>query len=103
MVGGRKVEHLMSNVEALDISLTPEQIQYLDGLKEFDLGFPYNSFVSHKFACEATCSRTKTIFRSSQGTAGTYPVTVTMHATIDPIPKPLSIQPVKDSNSVPKL
>ncbi|KAF5343660.1 hypothetical protein D9758_014698 [Tetrapyrgos nigripes] len=73
MVGGRKVENLLSNIEALDISLTDEQIKYLDGLKEFDLGWPYNLF----------------------GTAGTYPMLVTIHATVDPIPKPSPIQPVK--------
>ncbi|EED79552.1 candidate aryl-alcohol dehydrogenase [Postia placenta Mad-698-R] len=40
IVGGRKVEHLMDNVEALGISLTREQISYLDGILPFDKGFP---------------------------------------------------------------
>jgi len=46
IIGGRKIEHLMSNIEALSISLTPEQIKYLEGLKPFKLGFPYETFVS---------------------------------------------------------
>ena len=40
IVGGRKPEQLLANVEALEISLTPEQITYLDGAKPVDLGFP---------------------------------------------------------------
>ncbi|KAF5374160.1 hypothetical protein D9615_008837 [Tricholomella constricta] len=42
LIGGRKVEHLLGNIEALDISLTPEQIAYLESVVEFDLGFPCN-------------------------------------------------------------
>ncbi|KAF8901286.1 arylalcohol dehydrogenase [Mucidula mucida] len=40
IIGGRKVEHLKDNIEALDISLSPEQIRYLDGINPFDPGFP---------------------------------------------------------------
>ncbi|KAJ7618547.1 NADP-dependent oxidoreductase domain-containing protein [Roridomyces roridus] len=40
IIGGRKVEHLMSNLEALDISLSPEQIEYLESILPFDPGFP---------------------------------------------------------------
>jgi aryl-alcohol dehydrogenase-like predicted oxidoreductase len=46
IVGGRKVEHLMANIEALDICLSDEQIKYLDGLKPFEIGFPYDMGVS---------------------------------------------------------
>ncbi|KIJ64652.1 hypothetical protein HYDPIDRAFT_90016 [Hydnomerulius pinastri MD-312] len=42
IVGGRKVEHLRGNVEALDISLTPEQIKYLESVIPFDPGFPHS-------------------------------------------------------------
>ncbi|KAJ3539847.1 hypothetical protein NMY22_g4553 [Coprinellus aureogranulatus] len=41
IVGGRKPEQLLANVEALDITLTPAQIAYLDGAKPVDLGWPY--------------------------------------------------------------
>ncbi|KAG1820694.1 NADP-dependent oxidoreductase domain-containing protein [Suillus variegatus] len=40
LVGGRKFEHLHGNLEALDISLSPEQIKYLESILPFDPGFP---------------------------------------------------------------
>ena len=45
IVGGRKVEHLKQNVQALEISLSPEQIGRIDGAKPFDVGFPHNMIV----------------------------------------------------------
>lgn len=45
VIGGRKVEHLMANIEALDIALNDEQIKYLESLLSFEPGFPYNVFV----------------------------------------------------------
>ena len=45
IIGGRKIEHLMSNLEALDITLSPAQIAYLEGILPFDRGFLYNYFV----------------------------------------------------------
>ena len=45
MIGGRKVEHLKQNVEALDISLSAEQIQRIDDANPIDLGFPYTVIV----------------------------------------------------------
>lgn len=46
IIGGRKVEQLHANIEALELSLTAEQITFLDGAVPFDKGFPYNFFVS---------------------------------------------------------
>ncbi|KAK0449022.1 Aldo/keto reductase [Desarmillaria tabescens] len=40
IIGGRKVEHLKANIEALDISLSKEQIKYLESVMPFDPGFP---------------------------------------------------------------
>lgn len=45
IIGGRKVEHFQANLEALEISLSSEQIAYLDGLTNFNKGFPYSVFV----------------------------------------------------------
>lgn len=45
IVGGRKVEHLYANLEALEISLSSEQIAFLEGILPFQKGFPYNIFV----------------------------------------------------------
>ncbi|KAH9931780.1 aryl-alcohol dehydrogenase [Amylocystis lapponica] len=42
IVGGRKVEHLMSNMEALEIALSPEQVEYLESVQPFDVGFPHD-------------------------------------------------------------
>lgn len=42
IVGGRKVEHLRDNVQALKIKLTTDQIAYLESVKPFDVGFPYD-------------------------------------------------------------
>jgi len=47
IIGGRKVEHLEANIESLSISLTPEQVEYLEGVVPFDPGFPQNMIVSY--------------------------------------------------------
>ncbi|KAF8158485.1 Aldo/keto reductase [Crassisporium funariophilum] len=44
VIGGRKIEHLLANLEALDISLSVEQLQFLDSTSPFDIGFPGNYF-----------------------------------------------------------
>jgi aryl-alcohol dehydrogenase-like predicted oxidoreductase len=45
IIGGRKIEHLKQNIQALDISLSPEQIHRIDNAKPFDVGFPYTLIV----------------------------------------------------------
>jgi aryl-alcohol dehydrogenase-like predicted oxidoreductase len=45
LVGGRKVEHLYGNLEALDISLSPEHMKYLESVIPFDPGFPTTMIV----------------------------------------------------------
>ncbi|KAE9404737.1 Aldo/keto reductase [Gymnopus androsaceus JB14] len=42
IIGGRKVENLVDNLEALSISLSDEQIQELENVLPFDIGFPNN-------------------------------------------------------------
>lgn len=51
IIGGRKVEHLLANIEALELSLSDEQIQYLESIVPLDLGFPGTMIVSfcHRF------------------------------------------------------
>ncbi|KAG1748743.1 NADP-dependent oxidoreductase domain-containing protein [Suillus lakei] len=41
IIGGRKVEQLEANLECLAISLTPEQVKYLESIVPFAPGFPY--------------------------------------------------------------
>lgn len=56
IIGGRKVEHLKGNIEALDIVLTDEHIKYLESILPFDVGFPSNFCVSLLFSNPAkTC------------------------------------------------
>ena len=42
IVGGRKVEHLKDNIKALSIHLSNKQIEQLDGVVPFNIGFPNN-------------------------------------------------------------
>ncbi|EGO23744.1 hypothetical protein SERLADRAFT_470040 [Serpula lacrymans var. lacrymans S7.9] len=53
IIGGRKIEQLEANIEALEISLSPDQIAYLESILPFDPGFP-NTFIGdgthHGFA-----------------------------------------------------
>ncbi|KZV59048.1 Aldo/keto reductase, partial [Peniophora sp. CONT] len=44
IVGGRKVEQLNANIEALEIALTKEHIKAIESVVPFDLGFPHNFF-----------------------------------------------------------
>lgn len=46
IIGGRKVEHLKANIEALNIALSKDQIEYLESIVPFDPGFPHNMIVS---------------------------------------------------------
>lgn len=42
IVGGRKVDHIKGNIEALTLELTSEDIQEIDNAVEFDFGFPHS-------------------------------------------------------------
>lgn len=42
IVGGRKLEQLRSNIEALAIELSTEDIQAIEAATPFDLGFPHS-------------------------------------------------------------
>jgi aryl-alcohol dehydrogenase-like predicted oxidoreductase len=44
IVGGRNIEHLKGNIEALGLELSGEEIEEIEAAKEFDLGFPMNIF-----------------------------------------------------------
>lgn len=47
IVGGRKVDHLKGNIEALGLELSREEIDEIDGATPFDIGFP-NNFLSRE-------------------------------------------------------
>lgn len=40
IVGGRKVDHLKGNIEALKLHLSKEDMEEIEGAVPFDLGFP---------------------------------------------------------------
>ncbi|OLN87869.1 Norsolorinic acid reductase A 1 [Colletotrichum chlorophyti] len=42
IVGGRTVDHLKQNIEALTLSLSDEDIEEIEGAVPFDAGFPHN-------------------------------------------------------------
>jgi len=48
IIGGRKVEQLEANLESLTITLTVEQMQYLESVVPFDPGFPHTMIVSYQ-------------------------------------------------------
>jgi len=48
IVGGRKVEYLHDNIKALSIHLSNEQVKEIEGVSDFDVGFPLN-FVGYPF------------------------------------------------------
>jgi len=52
IVGGRKVEHLMANIEALELVLSDEQIKYLENALPFDPGFPVTFIVRGFLSCK---------------------------------------------------
>ncbi|KAJ7681514.1 hypothetical protein B0H17DRAFT_1205792 [Mycena rosella] len=49
IIGSRKVEHLMANIEALDITLTAEHIAYIESILPFDTGFPSDFLSGYPF------------------------------------------------------
>jgi aryl-alcohol dehydrogenase-like predicted oxidoreductase len=53
IVGGRKVEHLKGNIAALVISLSEEDIKEIEGVYEFDFGFPHTFLSGTLFTGEA--------------------------------------------------
>ncbi|KAF8590780.1 aryl-alcohol dehydrogenase [Ramaria rubella] len=77
IIGGRKIEHLQENLEALSISLTNEQIKYLESILPFDSGFPTNIFPSYG--------------------SGSYPITFNFSASFDP--QPLALPVAHNSSS----
>ncbi|KAF2875404.1 aryl-alcohol dehydrogenase [Massariosphaeria phaeospora] len=42
IVGGRKIEHLKGNIEALGLKLSEDDIREIEGAYKFELGFPNN-------------------------------------------------------------
>ncbi|KAI0757949.1 Aldo/keto reductase [Fomes fomentarius] len=70
IVGGRKVEHLLANVEALKVSLSDAHIKAIEDAKPFVKGYPWDI----------------------TGDYGTVPFLIAAQAKIDPQPLPATIK-----------
>ncbi|KAK5080716.1 hypothetical protein LTS08_008511 [Lithohypha guttulata] len=55
IVGQRSVKHLVSNIEALSVSLSNEDILVIDKAAPFDIGFPMN-FIFREYSSTVTAS-----------------------------------------------
>lgn len=42
IIGGRKLEHLTSNIDALRIQLSDAEMKEIESANSFTLGYPYN-------------------------------------------------------------
>jgi len=47
IVGGRKIDHIKGNIEALSLELTQAEIDEIEGATPFDIGFPLSMIGSH--------------------------------------------------------
>ncbi|SMY28430.1 unnamed protein product [Zymoseptoria tritici ST99CH_1A5] len=79
VVGGRKVEHLQGNIEALGIKLTQEEIDEIEDTVPFDVGFPQSFLFSGK------------PYRSRY-TPADMPLVIT-NTALESQPKPQAIEP----------
>ncbi|PNS18871.1 Versiconal hemiacetal acetate reductase [Sphaceloma murrayae] len=78
IVGGRKVEHLKGNIEALKLKLTDEEIEEIESTVPFDHGFPLNFlFMTSK----------KPTFKTEDV------VLVKSNARLETLPRPQAIPP----------
>lgn len=81
IVGGRKIEHLKGNIEALSIELSKEDIEEIESAVPFDVGFP-SSMLFEFFGQQK--------YHSDMSTADIPLVKAVGH--IDTVPK---VQPIK--------
>ncbi|KAK7448800.1 putative aryl-alcohol dehydrogenase aad14 [Stygiomarasmius scandens] len=85
IIGGRKVEHLVANLEALDIWLSDEQVNYLENIIPFNVGLPQAYFVRasfHSFGIDADISK-------GNGSQTSPVVSMTIHTQRMPVPHAL--------------
>lgn len=67
IVGARKVEHMQANLEALNISLSDENVKFIDEVLPFDKGFPSNFFVRTSSASAQTYGSQQLISSCTSG------------------------------------
>jgi hypothetical protein len=95
IIGGRKVEQLKENIAALDISLTPEQVQRIEAAAPFSPGFPNSLIVSIALIFVFIChERLTTAACQGDGTSVTFMLTTSAH--FDRVPLQQPVTPAKE-------
>ncbi|KAL4873641.1 hypothetical protein BDV12DRAFT_207482 [Aspergillus spectabilis] len=56
VVGQRKVEHLMANIEALTVELSKDDMNEIDTAVPFDAGYPHTFLFGEKYGLDKTAS-----------------------------------------------
>ena len=69
LVGGRKVEHLEANIEALSVALSEEHIKFIESILPFDPGFPAAHIVSHMISTRISRLEGLTLRLKGDGTS----------------------------------
>ena len=81
---------MQENLKALDITLTPEQIQKIEDATKFEIGSPFKNFVSQGFPLPLEHYQLDT-----KGTGATPSFGVTATAHTDQVPLQQAIRPSK--------
>jgi len=89
IVGGRKVEHLKGNIEALGVELTQDEIDEIDDSEPFDVGFPQSFLFGGK------------PFRTHFTTNDIH--LVTSNAPLETMPKQKPIEPKQGERKIGPL
>lgn len=92
IIGGRKVEQLEANIEALDVALSEEQIKYLEGILPFDPGFPTTMIVS-SYAARLCRMRNSSRDAYDQGDGTEYNRMFVSAGNFDKWPRAQAIRP----------
>lgn len=77
IVGGRNINHLKGNIDALSIELSPQEIDEIEAAEPFDVGFPMNFLFEFGDAAK---------YHNRMGTGDIGLVKTCAH--IDTVPKP---------------
>ena len=93
IVGGRKVEHLHANIEALDVALTEEHIKKIEDASPLKLGFPYELIVRRCLTTRRAGISRVLIDVFSQGTGSAYANGYVMAGHYDKWPVREAIRP----------
>ena len=65
ILGGRNIDHLKSNIEALSLELSEAEIEEIESATDFDVGFPMNFlYMGQKYNTSLT-SKDVTLVKSN--------------------------------------